>query len=92
MINNLDGNAIFYYIHKRNFPTVKNVVYFGNYSPQDVDGLYKFEKTLVSNYNEHFAGNNFVYMTNDERKHYQDIKNKIKLNKAIQNSLNIAMT
>ena len=62
LINNLDGNALYYYIHKRNFPTVNKVIYFGDYSPQDVRGLYTFEQTLVCNYNKHFAGDNFIYM------------------------------
>lgn len=92
VINNLDGNALYYYITKKNFPTVKNVIYFGDYSPQDVDGLYEFEKTLVTNYNKYFAGDNFVYMTPDEKKYYQNIVDKLKLNEEKNKSLSIVST
>jgi len=92
LINNLDGNALYYYIDKKNFPTVNKVIYFGDYSPQDVRGLYTFEQTLVCNYNKHFAGDNFIYMADKEKDYYQNIANKLKLDDDIQNSLNIVNT
>jgi hypothetical protein len=92
LINHLDGNAMFYYIHKHNFPTVKRVIYFGGYSPQDVDGLYGFEECLVYRFNEHFAGKNFIFMNKKEKEHYENIINKVIPEEDSQNSLCIATT
>lgn len=90
LLNNLDENAMFYYINKKHFPTVKRVIYFGDYRPQDVKGLYEFEECLVYGYNKHFAGENFIYMTIKEKEHYENIINKVIPEENSLNSLNIA--
>lgn len=92
LLNRLDGNAMFYYIDKSNFPTVKRVIYFGGYTPQDVNGLHEFEECLVYRYNEHFAGENFIYMTIKEKEHYNNLIDKVVANENSLNSLNIATT
>ena len=93
LINNLDGNAMYYYIHKHYFPTITTVVYLGGYHPQDVNGLYEFKNTLVTKkYIEKFAGKFFRYMTFTEEKYYENIAKGLKLDKKLQESLSIATT
>jgi hypothetical protein len=92
IINHLDGNAMFYYIHKHNFPTVKRVIYFGGDIPQDADGLSGFEECLVYRFNEHFAGKNEIFMTKKEMEHYENTINKVIPEEDSQNSLCIATT
>lgn len=91
ILNNLDGNALFYYIRKNNFPTVKKVIYFDDYSPQDTDGLYNFDKILVTRrFNKHFAGKNFDYMKSSDETYYKEFTDK--LDNKLKNSLSIVTT
>jgi hypothetical protein len=72
VVHRFDRNAEYYYMSPFCFPTVKRVVYFGNWSRQDTDGLYDFSEVLVPSYfNAERMGSNFRYMTPEEEEQYK---------------------
>lgn len=88
IINNLDNNALYYYIHKHNFPTVKQVIYFDHHRTQDTDGIYDFDKIRVSNhFNKHYTTDKFTYMSENEVDYYKSFTDKF--DKLLGESLSI---
>ena len=89
VVNGLDGNALYYYIKKYHFPTVKTIVYFGGSGhPQDTAGIYQFDKILVTTYfNKNHTNENFAFMTQSEIDEYKSMTDK--LDKHIQESQSV---
>lgn len=89
IIQNLDGNSLYYNIHKRKFKSVDKVVFFGDYRSQDTDGIYTFDKILITpKFNERYATSKCRYMTPEKTEHYKKYTDK--LDEILHSSLSIA--
>ena len=73
VVSGLDENALYYYINKYHFPTVKTIVYFDSSGhPQDTVGIYQFDKIMVTNnFNEKDTNKKFIFMTQSEIDEYK---------------------
>jgi hypothetical protein len=92
VVNGLDENALYYYINKYHFPTVKTIIYFGGSGhPQDTKGIYEFDKIMVTkHFNENHTNEKFTFMTQSQIDEYKSLTDK--LDKDIQESQNIMTT
>lgn len=96
VVHRFDRNAEFYYVNKYKFPTVRTVVYFGSWTPQDVDGLYGFDKVLVSkHFRDIYMGKNFRYMTPEEERMFgalgQNLSPEVEKSRHIMASANAGL-